>query len=62
MTRDAAERGPVRRRGRQGIGQAAVMIGVITVLARLVGFGRQVVFAQTVGTTCLGTADRKSVV
>ena len=41
---------------RQGIGQAAVMIGVITVLARLVGFGRQVVFAHTVGTTCLGTA------
>jgi putative peptidoglycan lipid II flippase len=41
---------------RQGIGRAAVMIGVITVVARLVGFGRQVVFAQTVGTTCLGTA------
>ena len=33
-----------------------MMIGVITVLARLVGFGRQVVFAHTVGTTCLGTA------
>jgi peptidoglycan biosynthesis protein MviN/MurJ (putative lipid II flippase) len=32
------------------------MIGVITVIARLVGFGRQVVFAHTVGTTCLGTA------
>jgi len=32
------------------------MIGVITVFARLVGFGRQVVFAHTVGTTCLGTA------
>jgi peptidoglycan biosynthesis protein MviN/MurJ (putative lipid II flippase) len=32
------------------------MIGVITVLARMVGFGRQVVFAHTVGTTCLGTA------
>src|SRR5580692_6115757 len=32
------------------------MIGVITILARLVGFGRQVVFAHTVGTTCLGTA------
>jgi putative peptidoglycan lipid II flippase len=32
------------------------MIRVITVLARLVGFGRQVVFAHTVGTTCLGTA------
>ena len=42
--------------GRPGIGRAAVMIGVITVLARLVGFGRQVVFAHTVGTTCLGTA------
>lgn len=56
MTRDVAERDPARRRGRQGIGRAAVMIGVITVLARLVGFGRQVVFAHTVGTTCLGTA------
>jgi murein biosynthesis integral membrane protein MurJ len=32
------------------------MIGIFTVLARLVGFGRQVVFAHTVGTTCLGTA------
>ena len=53
--RDLAERGTARRRG-QGIGRAAVMIGVITVLARLVGFGRQVVFAHTVGTTCLGTA------
>jgi len=50
-----AERGAARRRG-QGIGRAAVMIGIITVLARLVGFGRQVVFAHTVGTTCLGTA------
>jgi putative peptidoglycan lipid II flippase len=49
------ERGAAPRRG-EGIGRAAVMIGVITVLARLVGFGRQVVFAHTVGTTCLGTA------
>jgi peptidoglycan biosynthesis protein MviN/MurJ (putative lipid II flippase) len=51
---------PVTERGTQqrgtSIGRAAVMIGVITVLARLVGFGRQVVFAHTVGTTCLGTA------
>jgi peptidoglycan biosynthesis protein MviN/MurJ (putative lipid II flippase) len=52
---EVAERGAARRRG-QGIGRAAVMIGVITVLTRLVGFGRQVVFAHTVGTTCLGTA------
>ena len=55
MIRDVAERGTARRRG-QGIGRAAVMIWVITVLARLVGFGRQVAFAHTVGTTCLGTA------
>src|SRR5579862_3476163 len=32
------------------------MIGVITVVARLVGFDRHVLFAHTVGTTCLGTA------
>jgi putative peptidoglycan lipid II flippase len=55
VIRELAERGATRRRG-QGIGRAAVMIGVITVVARLVGFGRQVVFAHTVGTTCLGTA------
>jgi putative peptidoglycan lipid II flippase len=50
-----AERGGARQRSR-GIGRAALTIGVITVLARVVGFGRQVVFAHTVGTTCLGTA------
>jgi peptidoglycan biosynthesis protein MviN/MurJ (putative lipid II flippase) len=55
VIRELVERGSARQRG-QGIGRAAVMIGVITVLARLVGFGRQVVFAHTVGTTCLGTA------
>jgi putative peptidoglycan lipid II flippase len=33
---------------------AAMLIGVITVLARLAGFGRTVVFSQTVGKTCLG--------
>jgi putative peptidoglycan lipid II flippase len=54
VIRELAERGSTRRG--QGIGRAAVMISVITVLARLVGFGRQVVFAHTVGTTCLGTA------
>jgi putative peptidoglycan lipid II flippase len=52
---NVAERESARRRG-HGIGRAAVLISVITVLARLVGFGRQVVFAHTVGTTCLGTA------
>jgi peptidoglycan biosynthesis protein MviN/MurJ (putative lipid II flippase) len=55
VIREVAERAAARRR-RQGIGRAALLIGVITVFARLVGFGRQVVFAHTVGTTCLGTA------
>jgi putative peptidoglycan lipid II flippase len=49
------EPGPVRQVGR-GIGRAAVLIGVITVAARVVGFGRQLAFAHTVGNTCLGTA------
>jgi len=54
---DAPRQGrPRQGRRRPGIGRAALMIGAITVLARLVGFGRQVVFAHTVGTTCLGTA------
>jgi putative peptidoglycan lipid II flippase len=55
VTPRVAERDGARQRA-MGIGGAAVMIGVITVLARVAGFGRQVVFAHTVGTTCLGTA------
>jgi len=55
VTAPVTERGGARQRN-TSIGRAAVIIGVITVLARLVGFGRQVVFAHTVGTTCLGTA------
>jgi putative peptidoglycan lipid II flippase len=41
---------------RRGLGRAAVLIGAITVLARLGGFGRTLVFAHTVGNTQLGTA------
>ncbi len=50
-----AEPGPLRQVGR-GIGRAAALIGGITVIARVVGFGRQLVFAHTVGSHCLGTA------
>jgi putative peptidoglycan lipid II flippase len=39
-----------------GIGRAAVLIGAITIVSNLVGFGRQLVFAHTVSATCLGTA------
>ena len=50
-----AERGSARQRV-GGIGRAAVLIGAITMVARVIGFGRQVVFAHTVQASCLGTA------
>ncbi len=55
MTAPVAERGSARQRG-GGIGRAAVLIGAITMVARVIGFGRQVVFAHTVQASCLGTA------
>ena len=55
MSLPVAERGSDRQRG-GGIGRAAVLIGAITMLARVIGFGRQVVFAHTVQASCLGTA------
>ncbi len=55
MTVPVAERGSARQRS-GGIGRAAVLIGAITMLARVIGFGRQVVFAHTVQASCLGTA------
>ena len=56
MTAPVAERGSARQRSGGGIGRAAVLIGAITMLARVIGFGRQVVFAHTVQASCLGTA------
>jgi len=50
-----AQRGSARQRG-GGIGRAALLISAITMLARVIGFGRQVVFAHTVQASCLGTA------
>jgi len=56
---------PVTRDGQQpgagwpagaGIGRAAALIAALTILARLLGLVRTVVFAKTVGATCLGTA------
>jgi len=55
VTAPVAERGSARQRG-GGIGRAAVLIAAITMLARVIGFGRQVVFAHTVQASCLGTA------
>ena len=42
----------------RGLAGAAVLIGVLTILARVAGFGRTVVFAGTVGTNCLSDAYR----
>ena len=39
-----------------GIGRAAVLIGALTVAARLLGFVRTIVFAGTVKTSCLSAA------
>jgi putative peptidoglycan lipid II flippase len=55
VTAPVAERGNARRRV-GGIGRAAVLIGAITLLARMIGFGRQVVFAHTVQAHCFGSA------
>ena len=55
MTAPVAERGPTRQPGR-GIGRAAAIIGVLTVLSGVIGFVRQLVFAHTVGASCVGTA------
>ncbi|ROO84108.1 putative peptidoglycan lipid II flippase [Actinocorallia herbida] len=41
------------RRGLGGIAGAAALIAVLTVLARIAGFGRTFVFSQTVGASCL---------
>ena len=45
-----------RLRDAPGIARGAAVIAGLTVLARIFGLVRTVVFAQTVGATCLGTA------
>jgi peptidoglycan biosynthesis protein MviN/MurJ (putative lipid II flippase) len=55
VTLRLTERGRARQRN-GGIGRAALLIGALTMLARVIGFGRQVVFAHTVQASCLGTA------
>ena len=50
----AAETGAVSRAA--GIGRAALLIGGLTVVARILGFARTLVFSGTVHASCLGTA------
>ncbi|MEV0595268.1 murein biosynthesis integral membrane protein MurJ [Nonomuraea cavernae] len=40
----------------RGVAGGALLIGAITILARVMGFAKQYAFAQTVGTNCLATA------
>ncbi|MFC0863133.1 murein biosynthesis integral membrane protein MurJ [Sphaerimonospora cavernae] len=47
--------GTAERLGR-GIAGAAVLIGAITILARVTGFAKQLALAYAVGANCLGTA------
>ncbi len=56
MTASEVSDEPVTARDGRGLAGAALLIGVITILARLAGFGRIVVFSQTVGTSCLSQA------
>jgi peptidoglycan biosynthesis protein MviN/MurJ (putative lipid II flippase) len=55
VTAPVAERGAARPPN-PGMGRAAAVIGVLTVVSGVVGFGRQLVFAHTVGASCVGTA------
>jgi putative peptidoglycan lipid II flippase len=55
VTRDGQDPDAGRPAG-TGIGRAAVLIAALTILARLLGLVRTIVFAKTVGATCLGTA------
>jgi putative peptidoglycan lipid II flippase len=53
------DRDPEPSRPRQltrTIGRAAVLIAALTAAGRIIGFGRQVVFAHTVANSCLGSA------
>jgi len=56
VTQEDPEPGAPPRPVTAGIGRAAVLIAALTVLARLMGLGRQLVFAHTVEAHCLGTA------
>ena len=53
------DRSPESSRPRQltkAIGRAAVLIAALTAAGRVIGFGRQLVFAHTVANSCLGSA------
>jgi putative peptidoglycan lipid II flippase len=55
VTTPVADRGEKASGTSTSFGRHALVIGVITAVANVVGFGRQLVFAHTVQSGCLGT-------
>jgi putative peptidoglycan lipid II flippase len=54
MIRLGTTRGGAARTVARGLAGAALLVAAVTVVARLAGFGRWLVFSQTVGEGCLG--------
>jgi putative peptidoglycan lipid II flippase len=52
---ESADPGPAHRLG-TGIARGAAIVAGLTILSRILGLVRTLVFSQTVGATCLGTA------
>ena len=52
---ESADPGPAQRLG-EGIARGAAIVAGLTILSRILGLVRTLVFSQTVGATCLGTA------
>src|SRR5690349_18730727 len=50
-----AESGPASRLG-AAIARGAIVVAALTILSRILGLVRTLVFSQTVGASCLGTA------
>jgi putative peptidoglycan lipid II flippase len=56
LARAAGADTPSRPRDARGIARGAAVIAGLTILSRVLGLVRTLVFSQTVGATCLGTA------
>src|SRR6516165_11430248 len=52
---ESADPGPAQRLG-EGIARGAAVVASLTILSRILGLVRTLVFSQTVGAGCLGTA------
>ena len=53
---DPAEQAKPESRLAEGIARGAMVVASLTILSRILGLVRTLVFSQTVGASCLGTA------